>query len=140
MGKNTIGHVIFECGCIISLKDIKKSKIGNLYKCLYHEAKIKNVIKKCLNCKTNIIPFREISQILKQDFCCKDCAVKYRIDKLKLIDENPPNKHIDCVHYEYCYGFASRNNLMDLGCETCDFFIKKTNSNISREDSIWKII
>ena len=138
--ENTIGRVIFECGCTIQLKDIKKSKIKGSYRCLYHKVCIKNIIKNCLNCKTNKIDFREISQILKQNFCCKECAISYRKEQAKLIDINPPEKFVNCAHYEYCYNIASLSNSANFSCNGCEFYMIKNLSNTSNREEIWKIL
>lgn len=125
-----INKVLFECGCSINLNNIKKSRQNNKYICLIHDKPIKYILKQCLYCK-NEIEFVSVQQILNRDFCTKQCAIAYKMKNKKYLEDNPPLKRIDCVHYADCLSKAFKKDEYDLGCGYCDLYQFNENFLIS---------
>ena len=124
------GRAIFECGCTISVKNLKSSKIGSFYKCQIHKAQVKYIDKKCAWCKEDI-PFQSIAQILNRDFCSIDCIKKSQAAYKQYYEDNPPEKKPDCTYYKECLDKAGVQNKYDIGCSTCNRYKKDEDYYLS---------
>jgi hypothetical protein len=121
---STFGRVYFEsCNCSVALHNIRESKIGSKYKCKIHNTGIAYIHKRCVNCG-KLIVYKTILQIMNREFCKNSCVKEYQAKTRQALEDDMPDRLVDCVSYRACMDKACKTNLYDIGCSTCQNYQK----------------
>ncbi len=117
------GVVLFKCGCVISSSNLILSRIGSQYQCLVHNQFIDYVFKRCKICGA-FIQYKSITQIMKREFCSIECVKIAQERQRQEYETTPPLRNYDCFFYDNCMAKACTTNKIDIGCSTCNEYLK----------------